>query len=155
MIEAGLEHLLKRSCFKNKEGENLEKEADPLDFEIEEGGNNLSSGERQLICIVRAILRKNQIIIMDEATANIDLVTEKKIQKLINGQSRLRENLKSLGATDEEKRLRSRYVNQLDAEESKLAELNKAIKKVDEELTEANRYFHQKVNELTLEKVYE
>ena len=80
LIEAGLEHLLKRSCFKT-DGDNQDKsqEADPLNFEIEEGGNNLSSGEKQLICIVRAILRKNQIIIMDEATANIDLMTEEKI----------------------------------------------------------------------------
>lgn len=54
-----------------------------LDIEITEGGSNLSSGEKQLICIVRAILRKNRIIILDEATANIDLVTEQKIQQLI------------------------------------------------------------------------
>jgi ABC-type multidrug transport system fused ATPase/permease subunit len=37
-----------------------------------------------LICICRAILRKNKIVILDEATANIDVVTEKKIQELIN-----------------------------------------------------------------------
>lgn len=37
-----------------------------------------------MICICRAILRKNKIVILDEATANIDVVTEKKIQELIN-----------------------------------------------------------------------
>ena len=47
-----------------------------LNFMIMEEGKNLSIGERQLICIIRAILRKNKIVILDEATANIDVVTE-------------------------------------------------------------------------------
>lgn len=50
-----------------------------VNMKITEGGKNLSSGERQLLCICRAILRKNKIVILDEATANIDVVTEQKI----------------------------------------------------------------------------
>ena len=51
-------------------------------------GSNLSVGERQLICIIRAILRCNKIVILDEATANIDVVTEQAIQKMISEEFR-------------------------------------------------------------------
>ena len=54
-----------------------------LQQQLDEGGANLSSGERQLICICRAILRRSKVVILDEATANIDVVTEQKIQELI------------------------------------------------------------------------
>lgn len=58
----------------------LQKEPKGLFMEIIENGKNLSSGERQLICICRAVMRKSKFVILDEATSNIDIVTEEKVQ---------------------------------------------------------------------------
>ena len=73
-----IEHLL------SKAGLDHLSDSDLLSLKISESGDNLSSGEKSLICICRAVLRKNRVVILDEATANIDLVTEKKIQTLIS-----------------------------------------------------------------------
>ncbi|KAG2391982.1 hypothetical protein C9374_013467 [Naegleria lovaniensis] len=78
--QVGLLHTLKeKSAIVKGEEQSI------LDIKITENGTNFSSGEKQLICLARALLRKTKILLMDEGTSNLDNFTDSIIQNTLRG----------------------------------------------------------------------
>ena len=71
IIEAGLEKLLARFD-------------DGLDTKVQTSGDGVSLGQKQLIAFMRAVLRRPELLILDEATANIDTVTEQLLEEILH-----------------------------------------------------------------------
>lgn len=81
--EAGMDEVIRVAREANAHDFIVEL-ADGYETEVEEGATNLSVGQRQLICIARAILANPRILIMDEATSSVDTVTEAMIQEALD-----------------------------------------------------------------------
>ncbi|BCN31354.1 ABC transporter ATP-binding protein [Anaeromicropila herbilytica] len=72
---------MKRACELAQADEFIQKFPDQYDTYIEQGGNNVSGGQKQRLCIARALLKKPKILILDDSTSAVDTKTDSLIRK--------------------------------------------------------------------------
>ncbi|MDD6579231.1 MAG: ABC transporter ATP-binding protein [Lachnospiraceae bacterium] len=72
---------IKKACREACADEFIEKFPDGYDTYIDQGGTNVSGGQRQRLCIARALLKKPKILILDDSTSAVDTATDSKIRK--------------------------------------------------------------------------
>ena len=64
--------------------EYIKEKPEGIHTRLQENASNISGGQKQRLCLARALLRKPEILILDEATSNLDVITERAITKAIN-----------------------------------------------------------------------